>query len=123
MRILGFSRRDWINYETGHPKLEEDKFTTFRFKRRDRDYEVGEVVRVVIRPRRKGGGEYMGPAMIIAREPRGMPLPEGPPPAIIREEARRDGFLSYKDMWTWLYRIHGDRLLQEPMNKLTLSWC
>lgn len=31
MRILGFSRKDWMNYLTGKPKLEEVEFTTFRF--------------------------------------------------------------------------------------------
>ena len=128
MRILGFSRRDWIDYETGHPKLEEDKFTTFRFKRRDRDYEVGEVVQVVIRPRTPGR-EILGSAMIINKEERRSSLlrpvllPEGTPLAITEDEARRDGFPTYHEMRGWLYKTHGKRLYQEPMNKLTLVWC
>lgn len=70
MRILGFSRKDWINHLTSKPKLEEDKFTTFRFERRDEDWRVGEQVQVVYKPRRKGGGEVLGVAEIINKERR-----------------------------------------------------
>jgi len=116
MRILGFSRQDWINYETGRPKLQEDRFSTFRFKRRDRDWEVGETVQVVIKPRTPGR-EVMGPAMIIAKELRLIGLKD-----VTEKEARRDGFLSCEDMLAWLKKTHGKRLYQEPMNKLTLVW-
>ena len=123
MRILGFATENWINFETGRPKLWEDKFTTWRFKRQDRDWEVGEVVQVVVKPRTPGR-EVLGQAMIIARELRPMPpVLELASLAYMEEDARRDGFLSYPDMWDWLYKTHGDRLSREPMNKLTLAWC
>ena len=57
MRILGFSEK-WA-------KLLEGTFTTFRLERRDTDWQVGEVVQVVYKPRRKGGGEKLGVAKIV----------------------------------------------------------
>ena len=52
MRIMGFQKQ-WVNQLTGKPKLSEEEFTTFRWPRRDRDWEVGETVRVVMNPRTK----------------------------------------------------------------------
>lgn len=114
MRILGFST-DWINYETGHPKLQEDVFTTFRFKRRDRDWEVGEQVQVVIKPRTPGR-EVLGPAMIIAKEIH-QPWLEG----VTETEARRDGFQTCGEMYQQFCRMHGERMA-EPISKLTVRW-
>lgn len=125
MRILGFSRKDWPNYETGHPKLEEELFTTFRFTRRDRDWGVGELVQVVIKPRRKGGGERLGVAEIVNKERRWIFTAKKPrgQKVVTPQEAREDGFKSYVDMAMWLSDTHGhQRLVDEPMNKLTLRW-
>lgn len=69
MRILGFSRKDWINYLNGNWKREEEIFTTFRFTRRDRDWEVGELVQIVIKPRTKGR-EPLGIAKIVSKKVR-----------------------------------------------------
>lgn len=127
MRVLGFSER-W-------QKLSNPEFTTFRFKRKDKDWEVGEVVQVVYKPRRKGGGEFLGIAEIVSKEPRcmawhGSDLIE---PKITNEEAIADGFPDgehkgrfkegYFFMWEWLWDAYGGkRLMEEPMNKLTLVW-
>lgn len=122
MRILGFSKK-W-------PKLKQPIFTTFRFRRRDRDWEVGEVVQVVYKPRSKDR-EPLGVAEIVSKEPRraakhGCLLPD---PCISNEEAERDGFqgtiekAAYFVMWEWLWDTHSPgRLFKEPINKLTLRW-
>lgn len=125
MRILGFSRKDLVNYLTGNPKLVEDEFTTFRFTRRDKDWAVGELVQAVYKPRRKGGGEFLGSAEITKKEPRYIEW-KGLRPAtgVLTEfEARADGFIGYHEMAKWLRKLYGlERLLNEPMNKLTLRW-
>lgn len=118
MRPLGFSKK-W-------DKLQQDVFTTFRFTRKDRDWEVGEVVMVVYKPRSKGGGERLGVARIINKEIRNMVkvlAEEKAIPTVSEEEANLDGFKNYWQMWGWLFDTYGgQRLLDEPMNKLTLIW-
>lgn len=133
MRILGFSKK-W-------DKLNNIEFTTFRFPRKDRDWSVGEEVKIVFKPRRKGGGEKLGIAKIIEKESRCMAwcsssLTE---PKVTNEEAIADGFkdsylkpqfgfselvkIAYFFMWDFLWDCYGgERLLNEPMNKLTLRW-
>ena len=130
MRVLGFSQ-DW-------PKLQNEIFTTFRFARKDRDWQIGEYVQIVFRPR-SPQRESLGIAQIIAKEPRRMAKYgrnwEGDDKvALISEsEAIADGFaaecpgcgqreIAYSQMWEWLFPIYGLRLLREPMNKLTLKW-
>ncbi|GAJ03745.1 unnamed protein product, partial [marine sediment metagenome] len=34
----------------------------------------------------------------------------------------QDGFSSLSEMETWLLKAHGSRVLEEPMNKLTIRW-
>ena len=107
MRILGF-RQKW-------PKLSNPIFTTFRFFRRDRDWEVGEIVRIVYKPR-SPEREVLGLAKIIRMKPLYAEM-------ISEAEAATDGFDSYQAMWEWLRRTYkGKRLPSEPMNKLTLEW-
>lgn len=125
MRILGFSKK-W-------PKLQEPEFTTFRFSRRDRDWQVGEIAQIVYKPRSKER-EILGIAQIINKEPRcmarlGSKLIE---PKVTNTEANEDGFSdghdqygnrksSYFFMWEFLWDSYGGkRLLNEPMNRLTL---
>lgn len=117
MRILGFSKK-WA-------KLQQDKFTTFRFTRRDKDWQVGELVKVVYKPRRKGGGEKLGVAQIISKERRWIFTAKKlrGQKAVTPSEAHTDGFKSYVEMAVWLVKIYGHtRLVNEPMNKLTLRW-
>lgn len=132
MRILGFSQM-W-------PKLAQETFTTFRFARKDRDWEVGEIVQVVLHPRRKGGGEALGVAEIVGKEPRRIPW-RGQcgfeAAEVTNAEANADGFpdgmekvcgrlvpqAGYFRMWEFLFKAYGPaRLFAEPVNKLTLTW-
>lgn len=116
MRILGFSQK-W-------GKLQEPEFTTFRFTRKDKDWQLGEVVQVVFKPRSKGR-EILGVAEIITKEVRWIFSGKKPRGAkmLTPQEARRDGFKGYVDMAMWLCTAHKhSRLCEEPMNKLTLRW-
>ena len=108
MRILGFSQK-W-------DKLQEPTFTTFRFTRKDKDWQIGEVVQVVFKSRSKGR-EILGVAEIIIKEKRYMEH-------ISNLEARRDGFRNVAEMIMWLTKSHAHdgRFSFEPMNKLTLRW-
>ncbi len=127
MRILGFSKK-WN-------KLEQDTFTTFRFGRKDKNWQVGEVVQIVYKPRSKER-EPLGSAVILNKEPRcmfrlGSKLTE---PKVTNDEANEDGFPDGRDqygnrksgyyfMWEWLFDTYGgQRLIDEPMNKLSLKW-
>ena len=115
MRILGFEQK-W-------PKLRHgSKFTTFRFARKDKDWEVDEEVKVVYKPRSKER-EMLGIAMITAKERR--QFGDGSVYAsycITPADARLDGFADYADMKDWFYKRYGDRIFKEPINKLTLKW-
>jgi len=114
VRILGFSKH-WA-------KLEQKEFSTFRLRRRDRDWQDGELVQVVYKPRSKSR-ERLGIAEIISKEPRC--LLTG---AVLHcrrvtfGEAIEDGFSSLTDMENWMLYAHGDRAKKEPLNKLTLRW-
>lgn len=118
MRVLGFSK-EW-------GKLENPEFTTFRFPRRDKDWQVGEEVQVMLHPRSKGGGKFLGIAKIERIEPRRMlnaPFLSDKVPIVTNTEAVEDGFWTYNDMRNWLAKAHGESALaREPMNKLTLHW-
>jgi len=113
MRILGFTER-W-------DKLQRDKFTTFRFPRKDKDWEIGEVVRVVFKPRSKDR-QILGMAKIVGRESRQM-LYHHALLNVSSQEAVLDGFNDPEGMECWLVKTYGlQRLYNEPMNKLTLQW-
>lgn len=114
MRILGFSKK-W-------DKLQQDVFTTFRFTRKDKDWQVGETVQIVYKPRELelslgGEREALGIAEIIGKERRDL-FRVG----VTKLEAIQDGFESFVKMGEWLDKAYGRRWLDEPMNKLTLKW-
>ena len=116
MRILGFSKK-W-------PKLKQPEFTTFRFRRRDRDWEAGEFVQVVYKPRSKDR-EPLGIAKIITKEERNTAPDWGGAgvPVVTNEEAIEDGFANWGEMFDWLAAAHGlHRLATEPLNKFTIRW-
>lgn len=114
MRILGFVKY-W-------PKLNKNTFTTFRYPRRDKDWQVGEKVQVVIKPRTKDK-VWLGVAEIIAKEKRNVSWKRmNGIRNLSFEEAVDDGFKSRTAMISWLYNLYGDRILQEPMHKLILIW-
>lgn len=116
MRILGFSKK-WH-------KLEQDEFTTFRFSRKDKDWWIGEQVKVVYKPRRKGGGEFMGVAEIKSKEPRWVkPEIEKDIPQVTDQEALLDGFQDKGTMMLWMAKTYGlAKIAFYPMNKLTVKW-
>ena len=116
MRIMGFSRK-W-------QKLSNPEFTTFRFKRRDKqDWQVGECVQIVYKPRSKER-EKLGVAEIVKKEPRDMVL--GRPhkyPIATLDDVIADGFNHYWEMWDWLVETYPrQRIYNEPMNLLALRW-
>lgn len=129
MRILGFNKK-W-------PKLKGDFFTTYRFPRKDKDWEIEEVVQVIYKPRSKER-ERLGIARIIRKEWKDVnkrwsyyPLTNSPntPDMITPEEAEQDGFTGMHGggdidkMLKFLYDFYGYyRCHREPINKLTLYW-
>jgi hypothetical protein len=116
MRTMGFVAK-W-------PKLKCDQFTTFRFARKDKDWSVGEMVNVVVRPRSKYR-ENLGVAVITEKASRFMAWQSSTlaERRVTKEEAIEDGFGSYYQMWDFLVEMYGkEKLLMEPMNKLTLRW-
>jgi len=119
MRVLGFSKR-W-------GKLSNPEFTTFRYPRGDYDWQVGEQVKVVFQPRRKGGGEVLGIAEIIKKEKREFDkeyfeIVKDGVALITEEEAIVDGFPSVSDMIKWLEKTYGRLDWMPRMNKLVLRW-
>lgn len=103
MRILGFSKK-W-------DKLHLAMFTTFRFPRKDKDWQISEEARVIYKPRQKGGGEFLGIAKIIRKEPKAIR-------DITEAEAAADGFYNHFEMWKFL-KCPG---MEKVINKLTLIW-
>ena len=123
MRILGFTKK-W-------PKLREPDFTTFRFRRRDRDWAVGELVQIVYKPRSKDR-EILGTAEILSSERRWVLSAKDDElkhygdyfavKAVTENEAILDGFKNRADMVDWIGKAHRLRNMLEPMNKLSLRW-
>ena len=107
MRILGFT------YEWG--KLQQDEFTTFRLKRKDKDWQFGETVQIFFKPRSKYRRK-LGEAEIIRKELRPVLAMNG----LTDAEAVEDGFANRDAMLRFLVKAHGS--LPELMNKLTLRW-
>lgn len=114
MRILGFSEK-W-------DKLNSIEFTTFRFPRKDKDWQVEELVQVVYKPRSKGGGEKLGEALIFNKDYKWVVLWYSGGWGITEEEAMADGFNDRYDMLHWLEKTYGVRHCYEKMNKLTLRY-
>lgn len=122
MRILGFSKA-W-------PKLNNElMFTTFRYPRRDRDWEIGEVVQVVLKPRAKER-QPLGIARILRKDRKDLDKmvnsfpPNDAATCITQAEALADGFPGFLG--------GGDvkamrRFIRQPgrnplIHKLTLGW-
>lgn len=112
---MGFQKQ-WVNQLTGRPKLSEVEFITFRWPRRDRDWEVGEIVQVVIRPRTKERIP-LGEAAIISKEPRS--LNSKPNLLIIDSEAMMDGFPNADALREFLRHTYKALLV---VHRLTLQW-
>ena len=95
-------------------KLKQPKWTTFRVPRKDKDWQVGEQVQVVYKPRSKQR-ESLGVAEIISKESKTFI-------AVEEADAIADGFESCLDMWMWLKEAHKGIKMTAPINKLTLRW-
>ena len=129
MRIIGFSKK-WN-------KLDDEILTTFRFPRKDKDWQVEEVVQIVYKPRSKER-EILGIARIIRKQEKNLskrwnyyPLPSFPntPDMITPQEAYDDGFSGihgggdFEKMRQYFIDTYGySRCEKEPINKLTLYW-
>ena len=107
MRILGFSKK-WA-------KLQNDTFTTFRYRRKDadkgRDWHNGEVLKIVYHPRHEH--EHLGIAQVISKETKQCQM-------ITEDEARADGFEDVGDMIDFLNPPEPCGM--QLINKLTLKW-
>lgn len=115
-----------ISFEEYWPKLHDARFTTFRFTRRDRDWEQGEQVQVVVNTRSKNR-QPLGIAKISDKIP-GYAFPQDiefcsfPCHAIELREAIVDGFENRRSMHDHFVVRYGKKLLEEPLNKLVLMW-
>ena len=106
MRILGYSKK-W-------PKLQKEIHTTFRFTRKDKDWQVGEYIQEVFHPRNKDR-EVINPiAQII--DIHALKCID-----ITQEEAIEDGFSCTLEMLGWLLKAHGDRVNNELIHKLEIK--
>ena len=124
MRILGFSQK-W-------PKLNNELLvTTFRYPRRDRDWEVEEVVQVVYKPRSKER-QPLGIARIIRKQEKDLSKKfyvfggvDHSPNVITPVEAYEDGFTHMGGGDNEAMRkFLRDYSQENPdiINKLTLYW-
>lgn len=107
MRILGFQKH-WA-------KLDEPEFTTFRYLRADKDWQAGELVQVVVKPRSKQR-EPVCTAQIISITPVEIKH-------ITEDMAIKDGFASRAEMLSWLEKTYHNQyrwLWKKPLNRLTL---
>jgi len=122
LRIMGFSK-EWT-------KLNQNEFTTFRFPRKDKDWQLHELVKVVLHhrspyPKRR----ELGIAQIIDKHYRVAPIYEQRHsgritfPVFTDAEAEADGFDDASGMEFWLIQTYGaERVANLDISKLTLKW-
>ena len=131
MRIMGFSKK-WTKLSKQWFNRDFHTFTTFRYPRRDRDWEIEEVVQVVFRTRFPDR-EPLGIARIIRKEEKNLdktwnyyPFPsfQNTPDMIDSSEAEEDGFTGshgWGDVKAMIQFIR-DYGREPIVNKLTLYW-
>lgn len=111
MRIISFSKM-W-------EKLKQPEFTTFRFPRKDKDWQEGETVQVFFK-NRSPNRKKLGEAVVLSKVSKITGRPETD---VTDDEAIADGFTGVRDMEQWLISTYGIRkVVSGPMNKLTLRW-
>lgn len=115
MRILSFSH-EWVDYTVNRIKWENDFFTTWRFPRRDKDWQVNETVQVWFKSR-SPNRRFLCQAQILAKTTRHVDEPD----CITYLDALHDGFKSQEAMYDYLEKTHGERLKKETINKLYLK--
>ena len=129
MRELGFSKMwDKLNNEI--------LFTTFRFPRKDKDWQIEEGVKIVYKPRSKER-EVLGIARIIRKQPKDLNKrwsyyasfsQPNTPDMITPSEADEDGFTGMhgggdtEKMRRFFIDTYGYSKCKEPINRLTLYW-
>ncbi len=100
-------------------KLNQEEFTTFRFPRKDRDWQIGERVQVVYHPRSRGRKPLFW-ADILNVQSRSFDSQRAP--AISHDEAVADGFPNgVLEMERWLAKSHGKFDSSKVFNKLSLK--
>ncbi len=118
-----------MGFRTAWGKLLQPSFTTFRYPRADRDWKVGEVVQVVLKPRTPGR-VILGTARIVGKEQRELDdffqlhcpdTPSARVPLVTEEEAQADGFPSSAEMTAYMEKQYGLDYIS-LFNKLTLEW-
>ena len=107
------------------PKLKQDEWTTFRPPRKDRDWQVGEMVRIVFHPRGRDR-KVLGTAQITGKSlrilmPGEIARQAGISP-ISHAEAQEDGFAGVAEMGQWMRERYGSESLYKPMNRLAIWW-
>jgi hypothetical protein len=94
-------------------KLQDPEFTTFRIPRKDRDWQVEEIVQLYFQPR-SPKRKYLGKARIISKTATIIA-------SITNAEAIKDGFLAGKEeMLQFMTKAHKGLKLSDSINKLTL---
>ena len=130
MRILGFSKK-WSKLNT------DGLFTTYRFTRKDKDWQPEEVVQIVYKPR-SNDRESLGVARIIRKQSKDLNKRwsyyspntyPNTPDMINPSEAEEDGFTGMhgggdiENMIKFFQDTYGySKCHEELINKLTLYW-
>ena len=97
-------------------KLSQRQFTTFRFPRKDRDWAVGEEVKITYKGRTKDKA-VLGIARIIGKEE------DATGASLTDQVAIADGFPGgVRDMERWMMKTYGFERTFDQMNKLTVEW-
>lgn len=119
MRILGFTKVDWQNYERHYPKLLLSTFTTIRLPRFDKQYQENEELQIVLQPRSKDRLP-LGIARVIGVELRSFYQDYS------EAETRSDGFPTRSNLHLYLirqsYAHPKKRHLGQESLKITLKW-
>jgi len=100
-----------VSFEKLWPKLTTDRFTTFRFPRKDKPLAVGELVQVAYKARSPKDHTILGLAEIKSTVPRQVWR-------ITKAEALADGFTGTEQMLTYLNAGEPNTIV----NKITLVW-
>ena len=135
MRILGFSKQ-WGKLNKQWFERDKHTFTTFRFPRKDKDWEVEELVQVFYKPRSKER-EALGIARIIRKQEKDLNKKYyscsdicKDPDVITPSEAYEDGFSGMHgggDIKKLLDFLRDSSTFDQyyrvgKINKLTLYW-
>lgn len=109
MRIFSFCRK-WGKLNLDLPIEQRSDFTSFRFVRKDKDWQEGERVQVYFKSR-SPQREHLGIAEIVEKLPKAIK-------EISEFEAVADGFNNACEMWIFLDKPSFSKMI----NKLTLRW-